>query len=320
MYLRANNWAQIIQENYISSVSNPLLLGNSHHTNGMTMPGRATGLGDYRYGFQGYEGDSEIKGQGNSYTTEFRQYDPRIGRWLSLDPLKEKYPDISPYAFCVNNPIIFQDVKGDSIKLFSRNALAWVVKGWLQTLTNDKLTLNSVGTIVIEKMGGSNPDQNLPVGTALIRDLVAHDKTLTIDLNDLSINHSEALNVENSQNGIGSNVNIEFDRKTPTFKLEVDFKTGKVVYTDETKREITLAHELIHALKQLNGENKPSDIKSSHVFTDVNGKKYKETHNAEELETVGLTGNQKYTENKIRKEHRIGKRVAYGEGGVPKIK
>src|SRR5690554_8224686 len=28
----------------------------------------------YRYQFMGYEGDSEVKGEGNSYTTEFRQY------------------------------------------------------------------------------------------------------------------------------------------------------------------------------------------------------------------------------------------------------
>jgi RHS repeat-associated protein len=66
----------------------------------------------YRYGFNGMEGDSEFKGQGNSYTTEFRQYDARLGRWLSLDPMEKKYPSFSPYSAFNNNPIYFIDPKG----------------------------------------------------------------------------------------------------------------------------------------------------------------------------------------------------------------
>ena len=58
------------------------------------------------------EKDDEIKGQGNSYTTQFRKYDPRIGKWLSLDPLMAKYPDQSPYAAFNNNPIYFADPTG----------------------------------------------------------------------------------------------------------------------------------------------------------------------------------------------------------------
>jgi RHS repeat-associated protein len=66
----------------------------------------------YRYGFQGQENDDEIKGSGNSYTTEFRQYDPRVGRWLSLDPLMNMFPDMSPYNSFANNPIYFTDPTG----------------------------------------------------------------------------------------------------------------------------------------------------------------------------------------------------------------
>jgi RHS repeat-associated protein len=52
---------------------------------GMEMPGRVYQTGEYRFGFTGHEKDDEIKGAGNSYTTEFRFYDPRIGRWNSID-------------------------------------------------------------------------------------------------------------------------------------------------------------------------------------------------------------------------------------------
>jgi RHS repeat-associated protein len=65
-----------------------------------------------RYGFNGMEKDDELEGSGNSYTTEFRQYDPRIGRWLSIDPLMNKYPGWSPYSFCFNNPIRLVDPSG----------------------------------------------------------------------------------------------------------------------------------------------------------------------------------------------------------------
>ena len=58
------------------------------------------------------ERDDEVSGAGNSYTTEFRQYDSRLGRWLSLDPLMAKYPHQSPYVAFNNNPIYFIDPNG----------------------------------------------------------------------------------------------------------------------------------------------------------------------------------------------------------------
>jgi RHS repeat-associated protein len=60
------------------------------------------------------EGDNEVKGQGNSYTTEFRQYDARLGRWLSLDPLMAQFPWQSPYCAMNNNPISLIDPTGQA--------------------------------------------------------------------------------------------------------------------------------------------------------------------------------------------------------------
>ena len=41
-----------------------------------------------------------------------RQYDPAIGRWMAPDPLAEKCFALSPYSFCVDNPICFLDNDG----------------------------------------------------------------------------------------------------------------------------------------------------------------------------------------------------------------
>ncbi|MCJ8290813.1 MAG: hypothetical protein HRT58_14265 [Crocinitomicaceae bacterium] len=79
---------------------------------GMEMPNRHGSLADYRYAFNGMEVDNDVSGDGNSYTTMFRQYDPRLGRWKSLDPLASKYPGASPFSAYNNNPIYFVDPLG----------------------------------------------------------------------------------------------------------------------------------------------------------------------------------------------------------------
>jgi len=98
-------------------VLNPI---KSDHPFGMVMPGRswsAASAEGYRFGFNGMEADDEVKGQGNCYTTEFRQYDPRLGRWLSLDPKADNYPWQSPFAGMDNRPIKTIDPTGESGKV-----------------------------------------------------------------------------------------------------------------------------------------------------------------------------------------------------------
>lgn len=68
--------------------------------------------GGYRYGFNGKENDNEVKGFGNQYDYGFRIYDPRIGRFLSVDPLTKSYPHFTPYQFASNNPILNVDLDG----------------------------------------------------------------------------------------------------------------------------------------------------------------------------------------------------------------
>jgi len=68
--------------------------------------------GVYRFGFNGQEKDNEIKGEGNSLDFKFRTYDPRLGRFLSLDPLAPSYPHNSPYAFAENRVIDGIELEG----------------------------------------------------------------------------------------------------------------------------------------------------------------------------------------------------------------
>jgi RHS repeat-associated protein len=79
---------------------------------GLTMKGRESSSENYRFGFNGMELDKEWSGKGNSLTTSFRQYDPRLGRWRSTDPLQLFFSWQSPFAAFDNNPIYFSDPSG----------------------------------------------------------------------------------------------------------------------------------------------------------------------------------------------------------------
>jgi len=86
---------------------------SEYYPYGMVLPGRSESDGEnYRYGYQGSEADNEIKGHKNSYTTYFRQLDPQIGKWLSVDPKATAWE--SPYASMGNNPILNNDIYGDT--------------------------------------------------------------------------------------------------------------------------------------------------------------------------------------------------------------
>lgn len=79
----------------------------------MQIPGRQYSAGSgYRYGFNRKEEDDEVKGEGNSLDFGARIYDPRIGRWVSVDPLQSKYPSLSPYNYVANSPINAIDPDG----------------------------------------------------------------------------------------------------------------------------------------------------------------------------------------------------------------
>lgn len=66
----------------------------------------------YRYGFQSQESDNEIYGKGNTYYFKYREHDARIGRFWSVDPLRDKYPWNSPYAFGENDIVRSIDLEG----------------------------------------------------------------------------------------------------------------------------------------------------------------------------------------------------------------
>jgi RHS repeat-associated protein len=63
-----------------------------------------------RYLFNGKE--KQIVGDINYMDYGNRMYDDLLGRWFVQDLLQEKYPGLSSYAYCGNNPLRFIDPNG----------------------------------------------------------------------------------------------------------------------------------------------------------------------------------------------------------------
>ncbi|MBB6329077.1 RHS repeat-associated protein [Chryseobacterium sediminis] len=68
-----------------------------------------TGVYDNPYKFNAKELDRET----GLYYYGARYYNPRASIWYGVDPLAEKYPSWSPYAYCGNNPINYIDPDGN---------------------------------------------------------------------------------------------------------------------------------------------------------------------------------------------------------------
>ena len=68
---------------------------------------------DLPYKFNGKEMDEET----GLYYYGARYMDPKISMWLGVDPMIEKYPEISPYIYCHNNPIVLIDPDGRQSKV-----------------------------------------------------------------------------------------------------------------------------------------------------------------------------------------------------------
>ena len=102
------------QVNHYDPYGNSLSIGSSALT------------GDNPYKYAGNEWDS-LSGL---YDFHARQYALFHSRFASMDPLSEKYYDISPYVYCASNPVNLVDPEGQSTRVAKMgNGLYRVIGG-----------------------------------------------------------------------------------------------------------------------------------------------------------------------------------------------
>ena len=166
---------------------------------GMLLPNRNESDADYRYGYQGSEMDNEVReSKGSSYTTHFRQLDPRVGRWLSIDPMEKSLPSQSPYCTMDNNPIWFNDPLGDIVTPSGDKKLQRKYVRTLNRLGKNKYGIVD-GELIVKKVSqkANNfdraqvnaiwSDDNIPVILVTKSDQIYIDSYVTgeVDLSDI---------------------------------------------------------------------------------------------------------------------------------------
>ena len=101
--------------------------------------GESTNGDVQRYKYNGKELDR--MGGLNWYDYGARHMDAARGVFTTMDPLAEKYYDISPYAYCKDNPIRYKDENGDSITIDQQAEIA--IYNGLEKGSNIKMKFNN---------------------------------------------------------------------------------------------------------------------------------------------------------------------------------
>ena len=165
-----------------------------------------------------------------------RYYSSELSLWLSVDPMADKYPSLSPYTYCANNPVKLVDPNGEEIVIFSSD-------GQQYTYMNGKLINKSTNK---EYSGGDafvdnaceklNKIRETKTGGAIINDLQEEGYTVNIFKNSVK---SHTYPYEDDS---GSSILwLESGSEVPT-------TSGMLA-----NGTISLAHELVHAYDHKHG-------------------------------------------------------------------
>lgn len=207
----------------------------------------------YRFGFNGMERDDETYGKGNALDFGARIYDSRLGRWLSVDPLQQKYPNTGLYAAMGSNPLYFIDCDGRYIiptNLFLKSHLGEVV----QKMLYHKENITFVSKYLNKYMG---TDQDLRLG-------VTEDYPPQLDGSSLEVTGGVYL----GKTGKTSYVNVnKFAHLIMTTEEGSNNEEAYAYQTTEIYAAAVIIHEIaFHAFR----ESADHFIKSDMFFDAVN--------------------------------------------------
>jgi len=238
----------------------------------------------YKYKYNGKELEDEL-GK-NTYAFGWRDYDPAIGRFTKIDRFAEKYHKLTPYGYAGNNPVLINDIQGDSLWIsFGRGNAN-------RALYQDGKLLNSDGSryegagVKVRKDGSVKIKDSFLSKTVAALDK-ASSKSAGNDLIDGIQSSTDNVNVvqSNSGNSYSPSTNtVSFDPSSTEGGLNTQGSTSRPSF-------IGLGHELAHSLDDISGTLNTSTIPGQN-FTE-----------AEKYAT--------HIENQMRAEHHISLRTHY---------
>ncbi len=173
-----------------------------------------------RDGYTGKEAQNEDFG--TSYT-DFgaRQYSPALRRWMTPDPLSEKYYGVSPYAFCNNNPVNLVDPDGEAVEtLWDIASIGMGVRSFVKNIKSGNVR-GAVGDalgIAVDAVAAAVPF--VPGGLGAIR---AGVKTV-----DATVGVAKGINTFDNATDAAKAAASVSDGKVYVTYTKVDPKTGEV--------------------------------------------------------------------------------------------
>ncbi len=201
-----------------------------------------------------------------------RQYDPVIGRWMTQDRFASKYAQISPYTYCANNPILFTDPTGDTLKVhidgqtyyFESNGWGF---GFFSTFGGPEATnLSRTAVSVLWDLRLLSSPAT-PTGSMLIDYIRGSDYTVTIVTGDFKRNTYHPTSYLNASANSGELIAGLAMVNNLNILDEEQIGCGGIIYYNPYRNTggynqngnfdapayIGLAHELAHAYDGLSG-------------------------------------------------------------------
>ena len=131
----SNNRAVINEFGVVQQVTNYYPFGGVFSTNGAAYA-KSPDAQPYKYNGKELDRTHGL----DWYDYGARNYDAPLCRWHSIDPLCEKYYNISPYAYCANNPVMLIDPDGREV--YISGSLANMAVQQLQAKVGKKIQLS----------------------------------------------------------------------------------------------------------------------------------------------------------------------------------
>ncbi|KAB1064900.1 RHS repeat-associated core domain-containing protein [Salibacter halophilus] len=208
---------------------------------------------DYSRGFNGQIKTDEIAGEGNHNTARYWEYDTRLGRRWNIDP--KPNPSIGGYATFANNPILFSDPLGDTLRFgwFARTFRKGKIEEYMKKLNADvrkHTNLNLIeknGYITYSRREGNTPtSSSKPVASALAKGLMMKAINSRDNIKvKFSSNGNRFMKSSNYADKSGHRNGTLFIDMDQTLELQRNFISNSV--TSETIGfAFTMYHELDH--------------------------------------------------------------------------
>ena len=165
-----------------------------------------------------------------------RMYMADIGRFFAVDNYADKYVDVNPYQYALNNPMYYVDINGDSVDVSGLDG---------KTRRNLKKDLANKTGLKLKVKGGQLVYKTDSKGNAKTNNSDATSKSAKTDLM-AAIDHDETVSVTSGDNGnltLSGTNNIELDRGQILAGID---NTGDDLNNTTMGFALSFMHELYH--------------------------------------------------------------------------